>query len=455
MGKRVTLVGVFSKFLIVSVLWFFGAILFNVLCMAGLVFSGQLNLARISETEAYRVLSRVETTDDYMEVLEHLSGRIQYAILDEDNQLLAGTMSEDLVEDAIQCLFNKNRINNSPNRYLSCVKGENRIVLYYRVEAYFTNDVVNEILPPVDIGFVMVSLLEIVIILYIRIKLLRNQIGKDLVPIIELAKEIGEQNLDCEVKGCDIAEFDQIQNALGQMKDELADAFQQNWRMQKIQQEQIAALTHDLKTPITIAMGNLDLLSETDISEEQREYILAATQGIMNLERYMQILREVSISSVEQRLDKKKVNIYDLQKSIKEQAQVLCKDKQIEFKLFTTVKESEYSFDRNLVERAILNIIINAIEYTPVEGRIQFKSWDEAGYLYFNIQDSGKGFSKKMLSSGVHLFQTEYEGRNGQEQHYGIGMYFADCVAKQHDGEILLNNESELGGANVVIKLKI
>ena len=59
-----------------------------------------------------------------------------------------------------------------------------------------------------------------------------------------------------------------------------------------------------------------------------------------------------------------------------------------------------------------------------------------------------------MLEKGAKLYQTEHSNRNSKDKHYGIGMYFADCVAKQHKGAMVLDGSEKLKGAKTKISFE-
>lgn len=77
---------------------------------------------------------------------------------------------------------------------------------------------------------------------------------------MEATKEISEQNLDFEVGHSNIKEFEDVLCSFSSMKDNLKSSLEKQWNAEKLQREQIAALAHDLKTPLTVIQGNADLI---------------------------------------------------------------------------------------------------------------------------------------------------------------------------------------------------
>ena len=110
------------------------------------------------------------------------------------------------------------------------------------------------------------SLLVIIILTARFAKNLRTQ----LTPLFEATAEVSKQNLDFEVGHAKIKEFEDVLASFSDMKDNLKISLERQWKTEQTQKELIAALAHDLKTPLTVIQGNADLLTETNLDDEQR-----------------------------------------------------------------------------------------------------------------------------------------------------------------------------------------
>lgn len=74
------------------------------------------------------------------------------------------------------------------------------------------------------------------------------------------------------------------------------------------------------------------------------------------------------------------------------------------------------------------------------------------GFLLFSITDTGKGFSEDALKYGTEQFYMGDLSRHA-DSHYGIGLFMADLAAKQHGGQLLLENSPETGGGRATMKI--
>ena len=94
-----------------------------------------------------------------------------------------------------------------------------------------------------------------------------------------------------DTDGVRIREFAVTLQALQTMGRELTDSLQSQWRMEQQRTEQIAALTHDLKTPLSIIQGNADLLAEDALSADQQTQVEAILRGTERARHYLAALR--------------------------------------------------------------------------------------------------------------------------------------------------------------------
>ena len=78
------------------------------------------------------------------------------------------------------------------------------------------------------------------------------------------------------------------------MKESLKASLEQQWEAEHMQKEQIAALAHDLKTPLTVIQGNTDLISETELDEEQRLYAEYISSSSEQMQLYIRTLIDIS-----------------------------------------------------------------------------------------------------------------------------------------------------------------
>lgn len=111
-----------------------------------------------------------------------------------------------------------------------------------------------------------------------------------------------------------------------------------------------------------------------------------------------------------------------------------------------------FKADKWLLERAIMNVINNALDYSPTGGTIYVIVQKIEHFLQISITDEGIGFSSEALSHAREQFFMGDHSRNSNI-HFGLGLYITDSIIRQHNGQLILKNSDKTKGAQVIIKI--
>jgi two-component system, OmpR family, lantibiotic biosynthesis sensor histidine kinase NisK/SpaK len=114
----------------------------------------------------------------------------------------------------------------------------------------------------------------------------------------------------------------------------------------------------------------------------------------------------------------------------------------------------ESILDEKLLFRCLMNVMSNAVDYTPNGGLIKFHILSKDKKLKFIITDSGGGFTKEGLKLAAKQFYMSDISRNSKK-HFGMGLYIAASIAKLHNGRLILENASDSGGGKVTIEIAL
>ena len=111
--------------------------------------------------------------------------------------------------------------------------------------------------------------------------------SKELSPIFKATKEIENQKSDFEMEHSKIKEFENVLLSFDDMRTSLKTSLEKQWSAEQNQREQIASLAHDLKTLLTVMQGNIDLLDETELDEEQKLYLSYAMNSSEQMKEHL------------------------------------------------------------------------------------------------------------------------------------------------------------------------
>lgn len=415
---------------------------------------GIANYADASENVAKTAASLLETAEDDAAVLGQLSAGVKYLILDASYGVVDTSMDEAETARAMQFVKSGTIAYDAGKQYLRIERGERYIILQYEMGSFYTNDWMDEHLPPPEYLLVILIVCNAILYSVFLITRFERKQRCELTPVFEATRQIAAQNLEFEVGHSGIKEFEDILLSFSDMKEELGASLKLQWKTEQYQKEQIAALAHDLKTPLTIAQGNMDLLAETTLTGEQAQYVSQTSDSVGRMTDYVQLLIELSRAAIGYEYHFTWFALPAFIESIEKQAAILCYKKEIILQAESDAIPEEFYGDAMLLERAVMNLIGNAVEHTPRKGKIVFAASKEEGELELSVSDSGAGFSAEALAHAKELFFMNEHSRNSQ-MHFGMGLYFADRVVCRHHGTLALGNMSGEGGARVVIRLPI
>lgn len=130
----------------------------------------------------------------------------------------------------------------------------------------------------------------------------------------------------------------------------------------------------------------------------------------------------------------------------------LCRTKEIRLQVNTVSLPQMLKFDRVLIERAIMNVISNGLDYSPQGGTLYVDVQSNNGFVEISVTDEGTGFSKEALCHAQERFYMGDQSRNSK-LHFGMGLYITNSIMEQHNGQLILENSKETGGAKVTMKL--
>src|SRR5690606_35546512 len=108
--------------------------------------------------------------------------------------------------------------------------------------------------------------------------------------------------------------------------------------------------------------------------------------------------------------------------------------------------------DPGLLDRALMNIIANAVDHSPNGGKLTFIAEQMPSSIRLRILDEGPGFSPEALRLAAEPFYMGDASR-GASGHYGMGLYITQFIADLHGGKLLIANSEAAGGGEVSLTL--
>lgn len=377
-----------------------------------------------------------------------------YALFTEDGQWLDGSIAQADSGRLWNACIENGQTRDASHLYAVIDRAQNRevLILRYCTAAQFSNPTLRSLFPMADLVLIAVILLEILFFLVAVSFMFGRYLGKRIDKLLDVVQKIEQQDLDFEIEKSKLFEIDRALSALDHMKLALKHALMKQWQDDKARQDQLSALAHDLKTPLTIIRGNTELLLDTALSAEQKECADDIMRSSMQMQRYVQTLLEVTTSWDSEALGIQQVPVAQFLQEIRDQIDGLCRMNHVTLHWACEEHPQSIAANPDLLMRALVNVLSNAAEHTPPGGTVRFETKEDSGSLVFVITDSGGGFTREALTHATEQFFMD-DGSRGAQPHYGIGLYVAASIVRKHHGQLLLENSARTGGAMVTIRI--
>jgi two-component system, OmpR family, sensor kinase len=254
--------------------------------------------------------------------------------------------------------------------------------------------------------------------------------GRVLRPIgllTEAAKEIEETNWSTRipVKGND--EVAQLTKTFNDMLDRLEAAFY-------VQRQFIDDASHELRTPITIIRGHLEVMGDDPAEWAEVKCLVLDELGRMS--RMVEDLLLLARAEQPEFLDVHAIDVHEFTNEVAAKISALSAEREW---LVAEVAPVVMVADRHRLTQALMNLARNAVEYSEAGSAIMLGSCSGDGVVRFWIQDQGEGIAPEEQERIFQRFARGRLGRNRSEG-AGLGLAIVKSIVEAHHGRILLDS---------------
>lgn len=234
-------------------------------------------------------------------------------------------------------------------------------------------------------------------------------------------------------------EFVDFANTLNHMLDRLDESFERLGRFS-------ADMAHELRTPVNNLMGSLEVsLSKERSSEEYQAVLESSIEECGRLKRIIDSL--LFIARSQQPVQEIKKQDFDLSQELEHiisfyEASAEKRNIRIEF-----IPKADFhlSAEKTLLQRAVGNLLSNAIRLAPEGSKITVNAQKETQYMVISVQDEGPGIPAHLLPFvGERFFRVE-ESRSHTSGGNGLGLSIVRSIARAHGGEMKVKSEVGVG----------
>jgi len=225
-------------------------------------------------------------------------------------------------------------------------------------------------------------------------------------------------------------ELERLSLSLNRMIGRLDDALLNTKRF-------VADASHDLRTPLTILRGELEnMLEDTQTDEELRARLGGLLEETIHLSKIVdQLFTLTQIDSGESRTDWKRFDLAELARTTAEQMSLLAEDKNISMSC-EVAQPACVVGDRSRIKQVIVNLLDNAIKYTPSQGSVQLRVQGVNGHAILEVADTGMGIPPESLPHVFERFYRVDKARSAEANSAGLGLAIVKAICTSHNAEV-------------------
>jgi signal transduction histidine kinase len=205
----------------------------------------------------------------------------------------------------------------------------------------------------------------------------------------------------------------------------------------KLKDEFVALISHDLRTPLTSIMGYLELtMDDTTLTDEQRGYLEVVER---NSERLLQLVNDLlfvaRLEAGQLELNPAELDLAFVVRQAVEEATPRARAKEIELTCETD-HVPVVRADRGRMFQLLDNLVSNALKFTPEHGRVAVRVGQRANAVCIEVADTGIGIDSAEQNQLFKRFFRASTARDRQIPGTGLGLYISRAIVEAHDGAI-------------------
>jgi signal transduction histidine kinase len=246
----------------------------------------------------------------------------------------------------------------------------------------------------------------------------------------------GDLSQKVDIKSKD--ELGQLGRAFNHMAASLAQA-------EKLRQNMVADIAHELRTPLSVMRGNLEAIMD-GVFEPTKENVAAIHKDTLLLARLVDDLQELALAEAGQlKIEREPTDLVSLLE--RTLASVSPKARADDVRLVRDLPEVSplVNIDSQRIGQVLLNLLDNALQYSPAGGTVTVKARQEGEAVRVDIMDQGPGLSPDELSLVFERFYRADKARSRATGGTGLGLSIVKQLVEAHGGEVWADTEAGKG----------
>ena len=234
---------------------------------------------------------------------------------------------------------------------------------------------------------------------------------------------------------------------LSESKAELERSYQKLQELDNLKSQFFANISHELRTPLTLILAPLEsyLHEKNTTGRQSKDFEIMYHNGLRLLKQINNLLDLAKIDAGKMQLSYAKTDLVGFVKGIVASVGPLAEKKGISLSSLSDSNTIEFNFDRDKVERVLLNLIFNALKFTDSGGTVKVSCYQEREQVLVKIEDSGIGITKENIPKLFNRFSQIDSSASRRYEGTGVGLALVKELVELHKGKIWAESEAGRG----------
>lgn len=328
------------------------------------------------------------------------------------------------------------------------------LLVGYSLKVTAANPALNPLVTFGFLAFFLTPFMYIILFTLVFGRRFSRKISAPLQQLLQGAEMIKERNLHFSMTGTSsITEVNRLTHAFEDMRQELEQSIEREWRLEQDRSTMFAALAHDLRTPLTIIQGHVEGLEQMNgesYEAKRSKYLQVIKRNTTHASKLLQDMNTIAeIEKVSFRLQPLPVDLEELADDKTMEYAALCGNQNITF--HTEINDNRLNkkpvlLDPYRIMQVLDNLVSNSIRYTPEAGQILWRIEITEEQVMMAVTDNGAGFGQQQDLQQVfkQFYQVDHHSSR-QKGHSGLGLYIAKLLIQHHGGQISAENTPPRG----------
>lgn len=336
-----------------------------------------------------------------------------------------------------------------PQALSTQLKAENTLTLqsdtathfYYLMQAHPESLLIMTIQQEDNDGYFMDVALTLILYLGISISLIiwLVPLTKRLSLLNKIAAKFGQGELNTRITLSKFSYIDGLEKSFNRMASQIETLVADNKLL-------AGSLSHDLRTPVSCLRFGIEAAIECDDIEQKADYLQRVEQELTRLEHMLEAFLEyASMERYALSLKPTHSDLAQLVNVVVNELSPIAEQKKVLINIQNSSQKANLVFDGHWLNRAIMNLLSNAMDYCEHCINIEIVTQNE-NYV-INVHDDGKGVDENKRDTIFEAFVTANESRSRENTNFGLGLAIVKRVANWHGGEVTVLSSEVLGGA--------